>query len=159
MGGFFCGKGATGTLSVAMALHGRLRGQTVSPPQRLTGRLLTRRVVLAMIKRRPAAAGLPALDLLPQVPGDGVSLERGDPRATWSPSRRDVGRGGGQVVRPDPSPQPSAPPAAQVREAVAAAAVARSHDERHFRHQLHHRLEKKESTACVVSCAVRPSRS
>ena len=54
--------------------HGsRLRGQPVSPPQRLTGRPLTRRVVLAMIKRQAAAAGLPALDLLPHVPGTGLT--------------------------------------------------------------------------------------
>ena len=42
---------------------------------------LTRRVVLAMIKRRAAAAGLPASDLLPHVPRDGdhgVPVERGN---------------------------------------------------------------------------------
>ena len=58
---------------------------------------MTRRVVLSMIKRRAAAAGAPALDLLPHVPGDGdhgVSIDRGDPRAlsrspgTGRPRRR-----------------------------------------------------------------------
>ena len=52
--------------------------------ERLTGRALTRRVVLAMIKRR-AAAGLPPSTRCSHVPGDGdhgVSIERADlPRA------------------------------------------------------------------------------
>ena len=59
--------------------------RTVDPAgRRLTGRALERRVVLAMIKRRAAVAGLPPSTLLPHVPGDGdhgVSVERGDPRA------------------------------------------------------------------------------
>ena len=59
--------------------------QTMDPAgRRLTGRALDRRLVLAMIKRRAAAAGLPPLDVLPHVPGDGdhgVSVERGDARA------------------------------------------------------------------------------
>ena len=43
------------------APYSRFRRYTFirSPSRRLTGRSLTRRVVLAMIKRRPAAAGLP----------------------------------------------------------------------------------------------------
>ena len=59
--------------------------QSVDPAaRRLTGRALERRVVLAMIKRRAAAAGLVALDVLPHDPGDGdhgVPVERGDARA------------------------------------------------------------------------------
>ena len=50
----------------------------------LSGRALTRRVVLAMIKRRAAAAGLPPSTVLPHVPRDGdhgVPLERRDARA------------------------------------------------------------------------------
>ena len=55
--------------------------------ERLTGRALTRRVVLAMIKRRAAsaAAGLPSSTCCHtfRATGDhhGVSVERGDPRA------------------------------------------------------------------------------
>ena len=46
--------------------------QSVDPAgRRLTGRALQRRVVLAMIKRRAAAAGAAGLDVLPHVPGDG----------------------------------------------------------------------------------------
>ena len=59
--------------------------QSMDPAgRRLTGRALERRVVLAMIKRSPAARGAPALDVLPHVPGDGdhgVPVERGNPRA------------------------------------------------------------------------------
>ena len=59
--------------------------QSVDPAgERLTGRALTRRVVLAMIKRRAAAAaGLAAVNVLSHVPGDGnhgVPVERRDPR-------------------------------------------------------------------------------
>ena len=52
--------------------------------ERLTGRPLTRRVVLAMIKRRPAAAGLPPSTCCHTFRGDwdhGVLVERGNPRA------------------------------------------------------------------------------
>ncbi len=58
-----------------------VRGQPVSPPQRLTGRPLTRRVVLAMIKRRAAAAGLPRprpAATRSRHGAHGVSVERGD---------------------------------------------------------------------------------
>ena len=59
--------------------------QSVDPAgRRLTGRVLSRRLVLAMIKRRAAAVGLPATTLLPHVSGDGhhgVPVERGDARA------------------------------------------------------------------------------
>ena len=58
--------------------------QTIDPAgRRLTGRALDRRLVLAMIKRR-AAAALPPSTVLPHVPGDGdygVPVERGDARA------------------------------------------------------------------------------
>ena len=60
--------------------------QSVDPAgRRLTGRALSRRLVLAMIKRRAAGAGTPALDLLPHVPGDGdhgVPVERGGRSST-----------------------------------------------------------------------------
>ena len=49
--------------------------QSVDPAgRRLTGRALQRRVVLAMIKRRAASAGLP--DVLPHVQGDGSPSTR-----------------------------------------------------------------------------------
>ena len=65
---------------------------------RLTGQSLTRRVVLAMIKRRGGGGGAAGINVLPHVPGDrhhGVPLERGnagaraaDRRARVSPRRR-----------------------------------------------------------------------
>ena len=59
--------------------------QSVDPAgRRLTGRALERRVVLAMIKRRAAAAGLPPSTCCHtfRATGDhGVSVERGNPRA------------------------------------------------------------------------------
>ena len=67
---------------LAEAVVGRLVESVDPVGRRLRGRALTRRVVLAMIKRRAAAAGLPPSNVLPPVPGDGdhgVSVERGDP--------------------------------------------------------------------------------
>ena len=78
--------------------------QSVDPPgRRLTGRALSRRLVLAMIKRRAAAADLPALDLLPHVPGDGdhgVSVEWGDAR-TRAADRRARLPEDDEALRPD----------------------------------------------------------
>ena len=70
--------------------------------ERLTGRALSRRVVLAMIKRRASAAGLPP-STLPHVPGDGdhgVSVERGDPRARAADRRARVAKDD-EALRPD----------------------------------------------------------
>ena len=68
--------------------------QSVDPAgRRLTGRALSRRLVLAMIKRRAVAADLPPSYLLPHVPGDGdhgVSVERGDARARAADRRARV---------------------------------------------------------------------
>ena len=53
--------------------------------RRLTGRALERPVVLAMIKRRAAAAEAAALDVLPHVPRDGdlgVPVQRGHAHAS-----------------------------------------------------------------------------
>ena len=58
----------------------------------LTGRALTRRVVLAMIKRRAAAAGLPPSTCCHtfRATGNGVPLERRDPRARAADRRARV---------------------------------------------------------------------
>ena len=65
--------------------------QTMDPAgRRLTGRAIERRVVLAMVKRRAAAAGAAVLDVLPHVPGDGdhgVPCRTGEPWSTHSRSR------------------------------------------------------------------------
>ena len=78
--------------------------QSVDPAgRRLTGRALSRRLVLAMIKRRAAAADLPTLDLLPHVPGDGdhsVSVEWGDARARAADRRARVAEDD-EALRPD----------------------------------------------------------
>ena len=78
--------------------------QSVDPAgRRLTGRALERRVVLAMIKRRAAAAGLPALDMLPHVPGNGdhgVPVERGDAGARAADRRARVAEDD-EALRPD----------------------------------------------------------
>ena len=60
---------------------------------RLTGRSLTRRVVLAMIKRRAATVALPPSTCCHTFRGDGdngVSVERGDPRARAADRRARV---------------------------------------------------------------------
>ena len=70
-------------LSVSGRRRGRGRAGAVVSERRLSGRSLTRRVVLAMIKRRAAAAGV---DVLPHVPGDGhhgVICRTG----SWPPGR------------------------------------------------------------------------
>ena len=78
--------------------------QSADPAGRkLTGRALSRRLVLAMIKRRAAAAGLPPSILLPHVPGDGdhgVSVERGDARARAADRRARVAEDD-HALRPD----------------------------------------------------------
>ena len=78
--------------------------QSMDPAgHRLTGRALERRVVLAMIKRRAAARGAPALDVLPHVPGDGdhgVPVERGNPRARPADRRARVAEDD-EALRPD----------------------------------------------------------
>ena len=95
--------------------------QSVDRSRRLSGRSLTRRVVLAMIKRRAAAAGLPASTCLPHVPGDGhhgVSVERGDARAGVDPAMRSsASRGnfktaGGSASAACPERRPATSPAA-----------------------------------------------
>ena len=71
--------------------------------ERLTGRALTRRVVLVMIKRPSGGGGAPAVDLLPHVPGDGdhgVSVERGNPRARPADRPTRVAQDN-QALRPD----------------------------------------------------------
>ena len=78
--------------------------QSVDPAgRRLTGRALSRRLVLAMIKRRALAADSAALDLLPHVPGDGdhgVSVERADARARAADRRARVAEDD-EALRPD----------------------------------------------------------
>ena len=77
--------------------------------ERLTGRPLTRRVVLAMIKAAGRCRGAPALDLLPHVPGDGdhgVPLERGKPRARPADCGARVPEDD-EALRPDRSPSTS----------------------------------------------------
>ena len=68
--------------------------QSVDPTgRRLTGRALSRRLVLAMIKLRRGSRGAAGVDLLPHVPGDGhhgVSVERGDARARATDRRARV---------------------------------------------------------------------
>ena len=68
-----------------------------------SGFALTRRAVLAMIKRRASAAGLPASTWLPHVSGDGdhgVPVERGDARARAT-DRRPLVAEDDEAVRPD----------------------------------------------------------
>ena len=77
--------------------------QSVDRSGRLSGRSLTRRVVLAMIKRRSAGRGSTGVDVLPHVPGDGyhgVSVERGDARARPTDWRPRVAQDD-EAVRPD----------------------------------------------------------
>ena len=100
---------AARTGSAAMALPAVIEDakaplfQSVDRSGRLSGRSLTRRVVLSMIKRRASAAGSAVVDVLPHVPGDGhhgVSVERGDARARPTDCRACVAEDD-EAVRPD----------------------------------------------------------
>ena len=78
--------------------------QSVDPAgRRLTGRALSRRLVLAMIKAAGGGRGSAALDLLPHVPGGrdhGVSVERGNARARAADRRARVAEDD-EALRPD----------------------------------------------------------
>ena len=72
--------------------------------ERLTGRALTRRVVLAMIKRWAAAAALPPSTCCHHVPGDGdhgVPLERGGYAGARAADRRARVAEDDEALRPD----------------------------------------------------------
>ena len=79
--------------------------QSVDPAgRRLTGRALSRRLVLAGHDQAPhGGRGSPAVDLLPHVPGDGdhgVSVERGDARARAADRRARLAEDD-EALRPD----------------------------------------------------------
>ena len=77
--------------------------QSVDRSRRLSGRSLTRRVVLAMIKPPCSGGGSAGVDVLPHVPGDGhhgVSVERGDAGARAADCRPCVSEDD-EAVRPD----------------------------------------------------------
>ena len=88
--------------------RGRPRGRegdavSEGRPGGLSGRPRGRRAVLAMIKRRAAAAGAAGDDVLPHVSGDGhhgVPVERGDARARAADRRPRVAEDD-EAVRPD----------------------------------------------------------
>ena len=79
--------------------------QSVDPTgERLTGRPLTRRLVLAMNQAARGGGGAPGLDVLPHIPGDGdhgVPVERGDPRARAADRGARVAQDD-EALRPDP---------------------------------------------------------
>ena len=81
--------------------------QSVDPAgRRLTGRALSRRLVLAMIKRRAAAADLPPSTCCHTFRGDGdhgVSVEWGDARTRAADRRARLPGSGGAVSSPDGS--------------------------------------------------------
>ena len=77
--------------------------QSVDRSRRLSGRSLTRRVVLAMIKAPCVGCGSAGVDVLPHVPCDGhhgVSVERGYARARPTDCRPCVAQDD-EAVRPD----------------------------------------------------------